>query len=43
MRYRWPGNVRELQNVVEQALWLAEDSRRRTGRPAGGHSQHRGH
>ena len=24
-RYRWPGNVRELQNVVEQALWLAED------------------
>jgi transcriptional regulator with PAS, ATPase and Fis domain len=23
-RYRWPGNVRELQNVVEQALWLAE-------------------
>ena len=26
-RYRWPGNVRELQNVVEQALWLAEDNR----------------
>jgi transcriptional regulator with PAS, ATPase and Fis domain len=24
-RYRWPGNVRELQNVVEQALWLAEE------------------
>jgi DNA-binding NtrC family response regulator len=22
-RYRWPGNVRELQNVVEQALWMA--------------------
>jgi transcriptional regulator with PAS, ATPase and Fis domain len=22
--YRWPGNVRELQNVVEQALFLAE-------------------
>jgi transcriptional regulator with PAS, ATPase and Fis domain len=27
MRYRWPGNVRELQNVVEQALWLAEEGR----------------
>jgi DNA-binding NtrC family response regulator len=25
-RYRWPGNVRELQNVVEQALWLAEEA-----------------
>jgi DNA-binding NtrC family response regulator len=25
-RYRWPGNVRELQNVVEQSLWLAEES-----------------
>ena len=24
VRYRWPGNVRELQNVVEQAVWLAE-------------------
>jgi transcriptional regulator with PAS, ATPase and Fis domain len=24
-RYQWPGNVRELQNVVEQALWLAEE------------------
>jgi transcriptional regulator with PAS, ATPase and Fis domain len=24
-RYHWPGNVRELQNVVEQALWLAEE------------------
>jgi transcriptional regulator with PAS, ATPase and Fis domain len=24
MRYRWPGNVRELQNVIEQAVWLAE-------------------
>ena len=23
-RYRWPGNVRELQNVVEQAIWLAD-------------------
>jgi DNA-binding NtrC family response regulator len=23
MRYPWPGNVRELQNVVEQAVWLA--------------------
>ncbi|HWW82595.1 MAG TPA: hypothetical protein VNZ26_03275, partial [Vicinamibacterales bacterium] len=23
-RYRWPGNVRELQNVVEQAMWLAD-------------------
>ena len=23
--YRWPGNVRELQNVVEQAVWLAEE------------------
>jgi transcriptional regulator with PAS, ATPase and Fis domain len=23
-RYRWPGNVRELQNVIEQALWLAD-------------------
>ena len=23
-RYRWPGNVRELQNVVEQAVWLAD-------------------
>jgi DNA-binding NtrC family response regulator len=26
-RYRWPGNVRELRNVVEQALWLAEENR----------------
>lgn len=25
MRYPWPGNVRELQNVVEQAVWLAEN------------------
>jgi DNA-binding NtrC family response regulator len=25
-RYRWPGNVRELQNVVEQALWMANGS-----------------
>ena len=25
MRYRWPGNVRELQNVIEQAVWLAEN------------------
>jgi transcriptional regulator with PAS, ATPase and Fis domain len=24
IRYRWPGNVRELQNVVEQAVWLAD-------------------
>ena len=24
-RYRWPGNVRELQNVIEQAVWLAEE------------------
>ena len=23
-RHRWPGNVRELQNVVEQAMWLAQ-------------------
>jgi DNA-binding NtrC family response regulator len=23
-RYRWPGNVRELQNVIEQAVWLAQ-------------------
>jgi len=23
-RYRWPGNVRELQNVVDQAVWLAQ-------------------
>ena len=23
-QHRWPGNVRELQNVVEQAVWLAE-------------------
>jgi transcriptional regulator with PAS, ATPase and Fis domain len=26
VKYRWPGNVRELQNVVEQAVWLAEDN-----------------
>ncbi len=25
-KYRWPGNVRELQNVVEQAVWLADGS-----------------
>jgi two-component system, NtrC family, response regulator len=25
IRYRWPGNVRELQNVIEQAVWLAEN------------------
>ena len=25
LRYRWPGNVRELQNIIEQAVWLAED------------------
>jgi DNA-binding NtrC family response regulator len=25
-RYRWPGNIRELQNVVEQALWMANES-----------------
>ena len=25
VRYRWPGNVRELQNVIEQAVWLAEN------------------
>ncbi|HXH24361.1 MAG TPA: sigma 54-interacting transcriptional regulator, partial [Vicinamibacterales bacterium] len=24
IRYRWPGNVRELQNVIEQAVWLAD-------------------
>jgi transcriptional regulator with PAS, ATPase and Fis domain len=24
MQHRWPGNVRELQNVIEQAIWLAE-------------------
>jgi transcriptional regulator with PAS, ATPase and Fis domain len=23
-QYRWPGNVRELQNVVEQAVWMAD-------------------
>jgi transcriptional regulator with PAS, ATPase and Fis domain len=27
VRYRWPGNVRELQNVIEQAIWLAEQDR----------------
>ncbi len=27
VRYRWPGNVRELQNVIEQAIWLAEQER----------------
>ncbi|HXW08887.1 MAG TPA: sigma 54-interacting transcriptional regulator [Vicinamibacterales bacterium] len=26
LRYRWPGNVRELQNVIEQAVWLADGS-----------------
>jgi two-component system response regulator HydG len=25
VRYRWPGNVRELQNIIEQAVWLAEN------------------
>ena len=25
-RYKWPGNVRELQNVIEQAIWLANGS-----------------
>lgn len=25
-RYKWPGNVRELQNVIEQAIWLANSS-----------------
>ena len=32
--YRWPGNVRELQNVVEQAMWLAERRDDRSGAPA---------
>jgi DNA-binding NtrC family response regulator len=26
-RYRWPGNIRELQNVIEQALWMANGAR----------------
>jgi DNA-binding NtrC family response regulator len=26
VRHRWPGNVRELQNIIEQAIWLAEGS-----------------
>ena len=26
VRYRWPGNVRELQNVIEQSVWLAQQS-----------------
>jgi len=26
-RYRWPGNIRELQNVIEQALWMANGTR----------------
>ncbi|NLH49908.1 MAG: sigma 54-interacting transcriptional regulator [Myxococcales bacterium] len=25
-RYAWPGNVRELKNVIERALYLADDS-----------------
>ena len=33
-RYRWPGNVRELQNVVEQALWMANGSAVEVDAPA---------
>ena len=31
-RYKWPGNVRELQNVIEQAIWLANAGSYHAGR-----------